>query len=38
VTDANGHVVRRLTGPITAGVQRVAWDLRYPACILAAAA
>jgi photosystem II stability/assembly factor-like uncharacterized protein len=30
VTDASGHVVRRLTGPITAGVQRVAWDLRYP--------
>jgi len=30
VTDSSGHVVRRLTGPITAGVQRVAWDLRYP--------
>jgi photosystem II stability/assembly factor-like uncharacterized protein len=30
VTDASGHVVRRMTGPITAGVQRVAWDLRYP--------
>ena len=30
VTDSSGHVVRRLTGPLTAGVQRVAWDLRYP--------
>ena len=30
VTDASGHVVRRLTGPITAGVQRASWDLRYP--------
>src|SRR3989441_425705 len=31
VTDSSGRVVRRLTGPITAGMQRVAWDLRYPA-------
>jgi photosystem II stability/assembly factor-like uncharacterized protein len=30
VTDSSGRVVRRLTGPVTAGVQRVAWDLRYP--------
>ena len=30
VTDAGGRVVRRLTGPITAGVQRISWDLRYP--------
>ncbi|MEP6635834.1 MAG: glycosyl hydrolase [Acidobacteriota bacterium] len=30
IADSDGHVVRRLTGPITAGVQRVAWDLRYP--------
>jgi photosystem II stability/assembly factor-like uncharacterized protein len=30
VTDSAGRVVRRLTGPVTAGVQRVAWDLRYP--------
>jgi len=29
VTDSSGRVVRRLTGPITAGVQRVTWDLRY---------
>jgi hypothetical protein len=30
VTDAEGRVVRRLTGPTTAGVQRVTWNLRYP--------
>jgi hypothetical protein len=30
VTDSSGRVVRRLTGPVTAGMQRVAWDLRYP--------
>jgi hypothetical protein len=30
VTDADGHVVRRLTGPTTAGFHRVAWDLRLP--------
>jgi len=30
VTDAEGRVVRRLTGPITAGMQRVNWDLRNP--------
>jgi hypothetical protein len=30
VTDADGRVVRRLTGPTTAGVQRVTWNLRYP--------
>lgn len=30
VTDAEGRVVRRLTGPVMAGVQRVTWDLRYP--------
>ncbi len=28
VRDAAGEVVRRLTGPTTAGVHRVAWDLR----------
>jgi hypothetical protein len=31
VTDASGHVVRRVTGPVKAGFNRVAWDLRYPA-------
>lgn len=30
VSDSDGRVVRRLTGPVTAGMQRVAWDLRYP--------
>jgi photosystem II stability/assembly factor-like uncharacterized protein len=30
VSDAQGNVVRRLTGPVDAGFQRVAWDLRYP--------
>ncbi|HEX6186737.1 MAG TPA: hypothetical protein VFZ40_01545 [Pyrinomonadaceae bacterium] len=34
ITDSSGRVVRRLTGPITAGVQRVTWDLRYPAANL----
>ncbi|HZE88280.1 MAG TPA: glycosyl hydrolase, partial [Verrucomicrobiae bacterium] len=31
VTDDQGGVVRRVTGPVTAGFHRVAWDLRYPA-------
>ncbi|HEY8021256.1 MAG TPA: glycosyl hydrolase [Thermoanaerobaculia bacterium] len=30
VTDEEGQVVRRLTGPATAGFHRVAWDLHYP--------
>jgi photosystem II stability/assembly factor-like uncharacterized protein len=30
VTDANGKIVRRIEGPVTAGFHRVAWDLRYP--------
>lgn len=30
VTDAEGHVVRRLAGPTGAGVHQVNWDLRYP--------
>ena len=30
VTDQDGNIVRRLTGPVTAGFSRVAWDLRYP--------
>jgi hypothetical protein len=34
VTDPSGRVVRRLTGPVTAGMQRVAWDLRYPPATL----
>jgi hypothetical protein len=31
VADPAGSVVRRLTGPAKSGIQRVAWDLRYPA-------
>ena len=31
VRDQAGQVVRRLTGPVTAGFHRVAWDLRFPA-------
>ena len=31
VRDADGNVVRRLEGPTTAGLHRVAWDLRFPA-------
>jgi photosystem II stability/assembly factor-like uncharacterized protein len=30
VRDETGEVVRRVPGPVTAGVHRVAWDLRYP--------
>lgn len=30
VSDPDGNVVRRVTGPVTAGIHRVAWDLRYP--------
>lgn len=29
VTDEAGNVVRRITGPGTAGISRVTWDLRY---------
>ena len=30
VEDTDGHVIRRLEGPIGAGFHRVAWDLRLP--------
>jgi len=30
VVDEAGQVVRRITGPAKAGMQRVAWDLRFP--------
>ncbi|MGB6867877.1 MAG: hypothetical protein WBE11_19510 [Candidatus Aminicenantaceae bacterium] len=30
VKDADGQVVRQLIGPTTKGINRVAWDLRYP--------
>ena len=31
VKDADGKTVRRVNGPIEKGMNRVAWDLRYPA-------
>jgi len=34
ITDASDNVVRRLTGPAGAGIQRLTWDLRYPAATL----
>jgi photosystem II stability/assembly factor-like uncharacterized protein len=34
ITDSQGRVIRRLTGPVTAGFQRINWDLRYPASSL----
>jgi photosystem II stability/assembly factor-like uncharacterized protein len=30
IKDEDGNVVRRLTAPAKAGMQRVAWDLRFP--------
>jgi photosystem II stability/assembly factor-like uncharacterized protein len=36
ITDSSDRVIRRLTGPVTAGIQRVTWDLRYPAANLPA--
>jgi photosystem II stability/assembly factor-like uncharacterized protein len=35
ITDSGDRVVRRLTGPVGAGIQRLNWDLRYPAANLA---
>src|SRR5690349_19106222 len=34
ITDANNRVIRRLTGPVTAGMQRLTWDLRDPSANL----
>jgi photosystem II stability/assembly factor-like uncharacterized protein len=31
ITDASGRVVRKLTGRNSSGMNRVSWDLRYPA-------
>jgi hypothetical protein len=36
VADAARRVVRRITGPVRAGIHRVTWDLRYPAATLGA--
>jgi photosystem II stability/assembly factor-like uncharacterized protein len=30
ISDEQGNVIRRLTGPTSAGFHRVAWDLRFP--------
>ncbi|HEV8629250.1 MAG TPA: glycosyl hydrolase, partial [Thermoanaerobaculia bacterium] len=30
VSDPQGNVLRRLTGPVSKGFHRVAWDLRFP--------
>jgi photosystem II stability/assembly factor-like uncharacterized protein len=30
VSDSDGNVVRRLSGPVESGFHRIAWDLRYP--------
>lgn len=37
ITDSAGNVVRRINGSSGAGIQRVTWDLRYPAAVLPAA-
>lgn len=34
IKDAAGRVVRRLNAPASAGMNRVSWDLRYPAPVL----
>jgi hypothetical protein len=31
VTNDEGRVIRRIDGPVSAGMHRVAWDLRHPA-------
>ena len=36
ITDSAGKVVKRVTGPATAGIQRVTWNLRGPAAVAAA--
>jgi photosystem II stability/assembly factor-like uncharacterized protein len=38
ISDAQGHVVKRITGPVQQGFQRVAWDLRRPAPMVTLAA
>ena len=34
IADSAGQPIRMLTGPVTKGLQRVAWDLRLPAHVL----
>ena len=36
ITDSSDRVIRRLTGPVTAGMHRLTWDLRFPAANLSA--
>ena len=31
ISDAQGNIVRRISGPTKSGFHRIAWDLRYPA-------
>ena len=33
ISDIDGNVVRHIEGPAKAGMQRVSWDLRYPASV-----
>ena len=33
VADEEGNVIRHGTGPVSAGLHRVAWDLRFPAAV-----
>jgi photosystem II stability/assembly factor-like uncharacterized protein len=35
IADSTGRVVRRLNAPLSPGINRVSWDLRYPAPTLA---
>jgi len=35
ISDSTGRVVRRLNAPLSPGINRVSWDLRYPAPTLA---
>jgi len=37
ISDASGRVVRRLNAPAAPGINRVSWDLRYPAASLSPA-
>ncbi len=36
VSDSAGRVIRRLNGPMSTGINRLTWDLRYPASTLPA--
>jgi hypothetical protein len=35
ISDETGKEVRTLTGPVTAGINRISWDLRHPPATLA---